>query len=127
MGFPGLLNTLGTLLDRSQTIKQISNNRKFGCMYADTLGCTYADFGCMSMERLGAKCAVVGCIYMETVGCIYADLGCMSMERLGAKCAVVGCMYMETFGCMYAETVGCKVCGWWVQVYGAVGCLPDSR
>ena len=21
-------------------------------------------------------------------------------------------------GCMYAETVGCKVCGRWVQVYG---------
>ena len=27
------------------------------------------------------------------------------------------CMYAE-FGCMYAETVGCKVCGSWVQVYG---------
>ena len=27
-GFPGLLNTLGTLLDRSQTIKQILKNVK---------------------------------------------------------------------------------------------------
>ena len=51
------------------------------------------------MERLGAKYAVVGCIYMETFGCMYAD-----------------------FGCMYA-VVGCKM----VQVYGAVGCMPDSR
>ena len=24
----------------------------------------------------------------------------------------------EEFGCMYSETVGCKVCGCWVQVYG---------
>ena len=40
-------------------------------MYAATLGCMYADFGCMSMERLGAKYAVVGCIYMETFGRMY--------------------------------------------------------
>ena len=79
-------------------------------MYAETFGCMYADFGCMSIKRLGAKYAVVGCIYMETFGCMYAD----------------------TAGCMYA-VVGCKVCGnsWvqvcgcWVQVYGAVGCFPD--
>ena len=55
-----------------------------------------ATFGCMSMERLGAKYALVGCIYMETFGCMYADLRCMyanfackSMERLGA-CLTVG-------------------------------------
>ena len=53
-------------------------------MYAETFGCMYADFGCMSTKQLGAKYAVVGCIYMETFGCIYADVGCISMERLGA-------------------------------------------
>ena len=46
-------------------------------------------FGCMSMERLGAKYADVGCIYMETFGCMYAVVGCKSMERLGA-CLTVG-------------------------------------
>ena len=74
-------------------------------MCADTLGCMYVDFGCMPMEPLGAKYA------LETFGCMYADFGCKSMERLGAKYAVVGC----------------QVCGCWVQVYGAVGCMPDSR
>ena len=65
-------------------------------MYAATFGCMYADFGCMSMERLVANYAVVGCIYMETFGCMCADSGCMyavvgckSMERLGA-CLTVG-------------------------------------
>ena len=24
---------------------------------------------------------------------------------------------------MYAETFGCKVCAFWVHVYGAVGCM----
>ena len=38
------------------------------CMYAETFGCMYADFGCMSIKRLGA---------------------CMR-KRLGAKYAVVG-------------------------------------
>ena len=60
----------------------------FGRMYAETTGCMYADFGCMSIKRLGAKYAVVGCIYMETFGCIYADVGCKSMERLGASLTV---------------------------------------
>ena len=66
-------------------------------MYAETLGCMYADFGCMCIKllgacmrkRLGAKYAVVGCIYAETLGCKYADVGCKSMERLGA-CLTVG-------------------------------------
>ena len=53
-------------------------------MYAETFGCMYADFGCMSIKRLGAY-----------------------MRLLGAKYAVVGCKSMETFGCMYVE-VGCK-------------------
>ena len=37
-------------------------------MYAATLGCMYADFECISMERLGAKYAVVGRMYMEIHG-----------------------------------------------------------
>ena len=41
--------------------------------------------------------------YMETFVCMSMPFGCMSMERLGAKYADVGCMYVETFGCMYAE------------------------
>ena len=36
---------------------------------------------------------------------------------LGAKSA--------PFGCMYAETVGCKVCAFWVHVYGSVGCMCE--
>ena len=59
-------------------------------MYAETPGCMYADFGCMSIKRLGA---------------------CMR-KRLGAKYADVGCKPAATFGC--------KVCGCWVQVYGDV-------
>ena len=58
----------------------------------------YADFGCM---------------YAEAVGCMYADVGCkvcgccvQSMRLLCAKYAVAGCMCAETFGCMYA-VVGC--------------------
>ena len=74
-------------------------------MYAESPGCMYADFGCMSIKLVGA---------------------CMR-KRVGAKYAVNGCMYMETFGCMHAETFGCKVCDCWVQVYGAVGCMPDCR
>ena len=34
-------------------------------MYAETVGCIYADFGC---------------IYVETVGCISADVGCERAE-----------------------------------------------
>ena len=61
-------------------------------MFADTLGCMYADFGCMSMERLGAKYAVVGCMYMETLGFMYAVVGCKYMERLGACLTVFACL-----------------------------------
>ena len=91
-------------------------------MYAETFGCMYADFGCMSMERLGAKYVEVGCMYMETFGCMYADFGCIFMERLGA------CMRMS--GAKYA-VVGCKVCGCWVQGMRLLGaslwCVPDGR
>ena len=73
-------------------------------MYAKTFGCMYAE--------------TFGCMYAETLGCMYADFGCMSMKRLGA--------YMRMLGAKYA-VVGSIVCGCWVQVYGAVGCLPDSR
>ena len=58
-------------------------------MYAETPRCMYADFWCMSMERLGAKYAEVGCMYMESFGCMYAVVGCKSMERLCA-CLTVG-------------------------------------
>ena len=58
-------------------------------MYAATFGCMCTPFGCMSMERLGAKYAVVGCIYMETFGCMYAVVGCKSMGQLSA-CLTVG-------------------------------------
>ena len=76
-------------------------------------------------KRVGAKYAIVGCMYAERFGCMYAVVGCMYMGTFGCKYA--------DFGCMYAETLGCKVCGCWVHVYGAVGCLhdclclPDSR
>ena len=72
-------------------------------MYAATFGCMYAPFGCMSMERLGACMRLLGAKYAETFGCMYAVVGCM-----------------------YAETVGCKVCGCWVQAE-TFGCMPDSR
>ena len=60
------------------------------------LGAKSMPFGCMSMERLGAKYrllgakyAVVGCKSMETFGCMSMPCGCMSMDRLGA-CLTLG-------------------------------------
>ena len=50
-------------------------------MSAATFGCMYTPFGCMSMERLGAKCAVVGC---KVCGCwvpVYGDF-CHIQEDL---------------------------------------------
>ena len=47
-----------------------------------TLGCMYADFGCMSIKLLGA------CM-RKRLGAKYAVVGCKSMERLGA-CLTVG-------------------------------------
>ena len=88
------------------------------------LGAKSVPFGCMSMERLGAKYAEVGCMYMESLGACMLLLGAciwsgwvQSMRLLGAKYAVVGCIY--------AETPWVQVCGCWVQVDGAVGCMPD--
>ena len=52
-----------------------------GCVYMETFGCMYADFGCMY--------AVVGCKSMETFGCMSMPFRCMSMDRLGA-CLTVG-------------------------------------
>ena len=72
------------------------------CMYAETLGCMYADFGFMYAERLGAKYAVVGCMYMETLGCMYAVVGCMSMERLGA-CLTVGSYSLHAYPTSWAQ------------------------
>ena len=65
-------------------------------MYADTLGCIYAHFGCMSMERQSMR--LLGAKYAETLGCMYAVVGSM-----------------------YAETVGCKVRGCWVQSMRLLG------
>ena len=44
-------------------------------MYTETLGCMYADFGCMSIKHLGA------CM-RKRLG--EKDVGCKSMERFGA-------------------------------------------
>ena len=90
-------------------------------MYAETFGCMYADFGCMSVERLGACMRLLSASIWKLLGacmrilgaCIWSGwvhvCGCwvQSMRLLGAKYADVGCMYAETFGCMYA-VVGCK-------------------
>ena len=63
----------------------------------------------------------------KSVYCVYArNLGANLWLLLGAKSMPFGCMSMARLGAKYA-VVGCKVCGCWVQVYGAVGCLPDSR
>ena len=75
-------------------------------MYAETLGCMYADFWCMSIKllgacmrkRFGAKYAVVGCKSMDTFGCMYAAFGCMSMARLGACMRLLGaCLTVGSF------------------------------
>ena len=60
------------------------------CMYAETPGCMYADFGCMSIKlvgacmrkRLGAKYAVVGCKSMEQLGACLIVFACMTVGRL---------------------------------------------
>ena len=62
------------------------------------IGCTFAEFGCMYAERLGASMRSGWVQSMRLLGA--------SMRLLGAKYADVGCMSMETFGCMYAE-FGC--------------------
>ena len=53
-------------------------------MYAETPWCMYADFGCKSMEQLGAKYAVVGCMYAD-VGCKICGCWVHSMQLLGAS------------------------------------------
>ena len=57
----------------------------------------------------------IKCMYAETPGSMYAEFGCMSIERY----AVVGC---KVCGNSWVP-----VCGCWVQVYGAVGCMLDTR
>ena len=37
-------------------------------MYAATLGCMYADFGCKSMERLGACMRLLGACMRKLLG-----------------------------------------------------------
>ena len=34
------------------------------CMYAETFGCMYADFGCMSIKRLGACMRLLGASFI---------------------------------------------------------------
>ena len=58
-------------------------------------------------------------MYAETPGCMYADFGCMYAERVVFMYAFVEC---KVCGNSWVQ-----VCGCWVQVYGAVGCMPDSR
>ena len=59
-------------------------------MYAETLGCMYADCGCMSITHLGA------CM-RKRLGAKYADVGCKSMERLGACLTVFACLTVGSF------------------------------
>ena len=61
-------------------------------MYAATFGCIYAPFGCMSMERLGAKYAVVGC---KVCGCwvqVYGDFWVHAYAFWVHVYGSVGCM-----------------------------------
>ena len=45
-------------------------------MYAETFGCMYAEFGSMSIKRLGACMRLLGAKYAEAFGCMYAAVGC---------------------------------------------------
>ena len=42
---------------------------------------------------------LLGACMRLLLGAKSMPFGCMSMDRLGAKYAVVGCKYAETFGC----------------------------
>ena len=46
------------------------------------------------MYTVGCKYADVGCMYMETFGCMYADFGCMSIKRLGACMRLLGASFI---------------------------------
>ena len=61
------------------------------------------------------------------------NLGACMRKRLGAKhadvgCKVCGCLVqsMRMLGASMRKLLG-QVCCCLVQVYGTVGCLPDSR
>ncbi len=87
-------------------------------MYAETAVCMSVDCGCMSIKLLGAC--------MRRLGACMRILGASIWKRLGAKYAVVGC---KVCGC-WVHLCGngwAHVCGSYVHVYGAVGCMPDSR
>ena len=58
------------------------------CMYAETPGCMYADFGCMSMERLGA-CMRMLVQSMWLLGAKNPLLGA-SMRKLLGACIMLG-------------------------------------
>ena len=67
----------------------VQSMRKLGAKYMDTFGCMSMPFGCMSMDRLGAKYADVGCK-------VYGDVWVQSICLLGASmiwpiaCLIVG-------------------------------------
>ena len=42
----------------------VQSMRKFGCIYMETFGCMYADFGCMSIKRLGACMRLLGASFI---------------------------------------------------------------
>ena len=115
-------------------------------MYAETFGCEYADFGCMSIKRLGACMRILGaCLWnglvhvcgfwvhvYDTAGCMCAE-SCMriwvhvwvhvcgnvwvqSIRMLGACMRLRLGTKYADVGCKSAETFGCKVCGCWVQI-----------
>ena len=58
---------------------------EIGCMYAETFGCKVCAFWVHVDGAVGC-----GCMYMETPRCKYADFGCISMERLGACMRLLG-------------------------------------
>ena len=64
--------------------------------------------------KLYLKISSVACLRL-LLGAKSMPFGCMSMARLGAKYAVVGC---KVYGYFWMH-----VCGFWVHVYGSVGCM----
>ena len=76
-------------------------------MCAETLGCMYADFGC---------------IYAETLGCMYADFGCMYAETpwvhvCGFWVHVCGNNCVQSMRMLGAST--CKLSGACMRMLGA--------
>ena len=87
-------------------------------MYAETFGCMYADFGCMSIKRLGAEHAEVGCkvcggwvhlygnFWVHVCGFwvqVYGAIGCQSMHKSVVHTQDPLCIHKRFF-CVY--TIG---------------------